>query len=137
MSATDLNQQVIDEFRANAGHVGGMFEGAPILLLHHVGARSGTERVTPLVYLVDGDRWVVFASKAGAPSHPAWYHNLKANPETRIELGTETIEVLASEADPAERDRLYATQAAAMPNFAEYEEKTTRVIPAIELTRRG
>ena len=131
---SDFNVQVIEEFRANSGRVGGAFDGAPILLLHHVGARSGIERVVPLVYLQHGEEWAVFASKAGAPSHPAWYHNVKANPRTRIEVGDRTVEVVATEVTGAERDRMYATQAAAMPNFAEYEAQTSRVIPVILLS---
>lgn len=131
---TDFNQQVISEFRANDGKVGGQFEGAPVLLLHHVGAKSGSERVSPVVYLPDGDRYAVFASKAGAPTNPAWYHNLKANPHTTVEVGAETVAVEVTEATGEERDRLYETQCAAMPQFSEYEKKTTRRIPVLVLT---
>lgn len=134
MSMTDFNQQVIQEFRANAGRVGGMFEGAPMLLLHHQGAKSGVDRVTPLVYLPDGDRYVIFASKAGAPEHPAWYHNLMAHPDTSIEVSAEVVQVTASEAHGEERQRLFDAQVAVMPNFGEYQQKTTRQIPAIVLT---
>ncbi len=134
MSMADFNEQVITEFRENEGVVGGMFEGMPILLLHHVGAKSGTARVAPLVYMADGDRYVIFASKAGAPENPAWFHNLMAHPETKIEVGTETLEVLASEATGDERDQLYATQVEKAPQFAEYQEKTTRLIPVVTLT---
>ncbi len=133
-SAHDFNQNIIDEFRANAGEVGGMFEGAPMLLLHNVGARSGQERISPLVYLADGDRYVIFATKGGAPTNPAWYHNVKARPEVNIEVGTKTIHARAEEVTGAERDRLYGIQAAKRPNFAEYERKTDRVIPVIVLT---
>jgi deazaflavin-dependent oxidoreductase (nitroreductase family) len=131
---TDFNQGVIEEFRANQGRVGGMFEGMPILLLHHKGARSGAERVTPVAYLEDGGRYVIIASKAGAPAHPHWYHNLKANPETEIEVGTDTFRVVAEEVGRAERDRLYAEMVSRRPQFAEYEEKTARVIPVFALT---
>jgi len=133
---SDFNRRIIEEFRANAGTVGGPFEGAPMLLLHHVGAKSGTRRVNPLVYLPDGDRYVIIASKGGAPKHPDWYHNLVANPETTIEVGTETIPVRAEVITGEERDRLYARQAADRPAFAEYQAKTKRRIPVIALTRR-
>jgi deazaflavin-dependent oxidoreductase (nitroreductase family) len=132
----DFNAQIIDEFRANAGRVGGMFEGAPLLLLHHTGAKSGAQRVAPLVYLRDGDRYVIFGSKAGAPTNPGWYHNLLANPDTEIEVGTETIPVRATEITGEERDRLFEAQVQRNPGFADYEKKTDRVIPAIALTRR-
>jgi len=134
---SDFNRRIIEEFRANAGTVGGPFEGAPMLLLHHVGAKSGTRRVNPLVYLPDGDRYVIIASKGGAPKHPDWYHNLVANPETTIEVGTETIPVRAEVITGEERDRLYARQAADRPAFAEYQAKTKRRIPVIALTRRA
>ena len=134
---SDWNTGIIEEFRANAGKVGGPFEGAPMLLLHHVGAKSGTRRVNPLVYLPDGDRYVIIASKGGAPKHPDWYHNLVANPETTIEVGTETIPVRAEVITGEERDRLYARQAADRPAFAEYQAKTKRRIPVIALTRRA
>jgi deazaflavin-dependent oxidoreductase (nitroreductase family) len=137
MSMADFNQQVITEFRENEGVVGGMFENMPILLLHHVGAKSGTARVAPLAYMSDGDRYVIFASKAGAPENPAWFHNLKANPDTKIEIGGEVIDVVASEATGDERDQLFATQAGKSPQFAEYQEKTTRVIPVVTLTPAG
>jgi deazaflavin-dependent oxidoreductase (nitroreductase family) len=137
MSMADFNKQVITEFHENAGVVGGMFEGMPILLLHHVGAKSGTARIAPLVYLADGERYVIFASKGGAPEHPSWYHNLKANPETKLEVGTEVIDVVASEATGDERDRLYSTQSEVAPQFAEYQAKTTRQIPVVVLTPAG
>ena len=133
-SAQDFNTQVIDEFRANDGRVGGPFDGASLLLLHTTGARSGTAYVTPLVYMPDDGRYVIFASKAGAPENPAWYHNLKAHPDVRIEVGTETVAVTASEAPRAERDRLWGAMTAQAPQFAEYETKTERVIPVIVLT---
>ncbi len=130
---SDYNQKVIEEFRANGGVVGG-FPG--IVLLHHVGAKSGTERVTPLAAQFDGDDVVVFASYAGAPQHPAWFTNLRANPETVVEVGTETIPVRARVAEGAERERLWENQKAALPMFAEYETKTDRVIPVVVLERR-
>ncbi|HZE06421.1 MAG TPA: nitroreductase family deazaflavin-dependent oxidoreductase [Solirubrobacteraceae bacterium] len=133
-SPTDFNAQIIEEFRANAGRVGGPFENATLLLLHHTGAKSGTSRVTPVVYLRDGDRYVIFASKAGADTNPAWYHNLRAHPEVTIEVGTDTIRAVAEEATGEERDRLYRTQAERSPQFAEYERKTDRVIPVVVLT---
>ncbi len=137
MSAADFNTQVINEFRENSGRVGGMFESMPLLLLHHVGAKSGAERVTPLAYLEDGGRYAVFASKAGAPDHPAWFHNLMAHPDTRIEVGGETIDVVASEAQGEERDRIYGEQAARVPQFGEYEQKTSRKIPVVLLTPKS
>ena len=133
---TDFNAQVIDEFRANHGKVGGNFEGAPLLLLHSVGAKSGQTRVSPMMYLPDGDRFLVFASKAGAPDNPDWYHNLRANPDATIEVGDETVDVRAEELPRPERDEKYAEQAALFPGFADYEKKTDRVIPVLALTRR-
>ncbi len=133
-SPADFNAQIIEEFRANEGRVGGMFEGATLLLLHHSGAKSGKSRVNPLGYLSDNGRYVIFASKAGAPTNPDWYHNLKAHPNATIEVGTDTIEVAASEATGDERDRLYRMQAARVPQFAEYEKRTDRAIPVIVLT---
>jgi deazaflavin-dependent oxidoreductase (nitroreductase family) len=136
-SPADFNAQVIEEFRANEGIVGGMLEGMPVLLLHHTGAKSGTSRVNPLAYQADGGRYVIFASKAGAPTNPDWYHNLKAHPNVKIEVGTDTIDVAASEANGEERDRLFNTQAENMPMFAEYAQKTERLIPVIILTPAG
>jgi deazaflavin-dependent oxidoreductase (nitroreductase family) len=133
----DFNQQVIDEFRENQGVVGGMFDGMPILLLHHMGARSGTWRIAPLVYLPDGGRYVIFASKGGAPENPSWFHNLRAHPQTKIEVGPDVLDVVASEAAGEERDRLYEEQIKAQPQFAEYQSKTTRVIPVVVLTPAG
>jgi deazaflavin-dependent oxidoreductase (nitroreductase family) len=133
----DFNAAVIEEFRANGGKAGGIFEGKPLLLLHNVGAKSGTEFVTPLVYLEDGDGWAIFASKGGAPVNPGWYHNLKANPEVSIEIGTDTVEVTAEEATGAERDRLYSIQEEQQPQFAEYAQKTDRKIPVVVLKPRG
>jgi deazaflavin-dependent oxidoreductase (nitroreductase family) len=136
-SMADFNSQIIDEFHANAGRVGGMFEGMPLLLLHHTGAKSGAPHTSPLVYLDDGGRYVVFASKGGAPTNPDWYHNLKAHPNVTIEVGTDRIDVLADEATGEERDRLFRTQAGRAPQFAEYEQKTERVIPVMVLTPKS
>jgi deazaflavin-dependent oxidoreductase (nitroreductase family) len=138
MSATpnDFNAGVIEEFRANGGTAGGMFEGKPLLLVHNVGARSGKEFVTPLVYLADGENWVIFASKGGAPNNPGWYHNLKAQPDVSIEIGSDTVNVTAEEATGPERDRLYGIQEEQQPQFAEYAEKTDRKIPVIVLKPR-
>ncbi len=133
-SPADFNAQIIDEFRANEGRVSGMFERMPLLLLHHTGARSGTARVNPLAYQDDDGRYVIFASKGGAPTNPDWYHNLKAHPTVTIEVGTDMIDVVASEATGEERERLFRTQAERMPQFAEYEQKTDRTIPVIVLT---
>ena len=133
----DFNQRIIEEFRANGGTVGGRFAGAPMLLLTTTGARSGRQHTTPLVYLPDGDRYIIFASKGGAPTHPDWYHNLVAQPEVTAEVGTETIAVRAVVLTGEERDRLYAKQAALRPAFGEYQEKTSRRIPVVALERRN
>jgi deazaflavin-dependent oxidoreductase (nitroreductase family) len=132
----DFNLQVIEEFRANHGQVGGNFAGAPLLLLHSTGARSGRERVNPMMYLPDGDRYLVFASKAGADTNPDWFHNLRANPDARIEVGDDVLDVRAVEVTGAERDAKYAEQAALYPGFADYERKTDRVIPVVALSPR-
>ncbi|HEY2056202.1 MAG TPA: nitroreductase family deazaflavin-dependent oxidoreductase [Solirubrobacterales bacterium] len=139
MSTTpnDFNGQVIEEFRANGGAAGGMFEGKPLLLLHNVGAKSGQEYVTPLVYLGDDARTFIFASKGGAPNHPGWFHNLKANPEVTIEIGTEKLDAVATEVTGDERDRIYEIQKQQQPQFAEYEANTDRLIPVIELTPKS
>ncbi|MGH2882277.1 MAG: nitroreductase family deazaflavin-dependent oxidoreductase, partial [Solirubrobacteraceae bacterium] len=136
-SPNDFNAQIIEEFRANEGRVGGMFEGSTLLLLHHVGARTGANRINPLAYDRDGDRYVIFASKAGDPTNPYWYHNLKAHPRVEIEVGTDTIDVVAAEALGEERDRLYRRQAERSPGFVEYQAKTDRVIPVMLLTPTG
>ena len=132
---TDFNQQVIEEFRANGGKVGGPFEGAPMILVHHIGAKSGAERVTPLVYFPDGDRMVIMASKAGAPTNPDWYYNLIANPRVDVEVGTETLTVDTTEVVGDQRAELWTRVVAAMPGFGEYEKQTTRTIPVMVLTR--
>jgi deazaflavin-dependent oxidoreductase (nitroreductase family) len=133
----DFNAKVIEEFRANEGKAGGMFEGMPLVLVHNVGARSGKEYVTPLVYLGEDGRTFIFASKGGAPENPGWFHNLKANPETSIEIGTDTVDVTAVEVTGEERDRIYEAQKAKQPQFAEYEAKTDRKIPVIELAPKS
>lgn len=131
----DWNQQIIAEFRANDGKVGGPFEGAPMVLVTHTGAKSGTERTTPLMYLPNGDDIVIFASKAGAPTNPDWFHNLVANPDATAEVGTETFAVRARVAEGAERDDLWSRQKTAYPQFQEYEDSTDRVIPVVVLER--
>jgi deazaflavin-dependent oxidoreductase (nitroreductase family) len=133
-SPDDFNSRVIEEFRANDGRVGGPFDSMPLLLLHHAGARSGTERVNPLAYLRDGDRYVIFASKAGAPTNPDWYHNLRAHPEVTIEVGDQTMKAVASEATGEERERLFQAQAERSEQFGEYQRNTDRLIPVIVLT---
>ncbi len=134
--ADDFNAKIIAEFRANGGKVGPPFEGAPMVLLHTTGAKSGKERVNPLVYMTDGDRYVIIASKAGAPTNPDWFHNIKANPEVGVEVGTEQFTARAEIlTDGPERQRLYDQQAELMPNFKEYEQNTDRVIPVVVLSR--
>ncbi len=132
---SDFNSKVIEEFRANQGRVGGGFEGAPMLILTTTGAKSGQPRTNPLVYLADGDRLVIFASKAGAPTNPDWFHNLVAHPRVSVEVGGESFEADATVAEGEERDRLYANQVAVMPGFADYQAQTDRVIPVVVLTR--
>ena len=127
------NDAIIEEFRANQGRVGGRFEGRPLLLLHHTGAKTGTVRVNPLAYRKDGDRFVVFASRGGAPRNPDWYHNLRANPEAVIEVGTETFKVRARVTESAERERLWSLAKEDIPAFADYEARTPRQIPVIIL----
>lgn len=131
----EMNRTVIDEFRANGGKAGGIFEGKPLVLLHHIGAKSGTERIAPLVYLPDDGRVYIFASKGGADTNPDWYHNLVANPEVTVEIGTETYPATARVLEGAERDEVYARQVDAEPQFGEYQAKTERVIPVVELVR--
>jgi deazaflavin-dependent oxidoreductase (nitroreductase family) len=130
------NDQVIDEFRANEGRVGGPFEGAPLLLLHHIGAKSGTERVTPMMYQAVGDDLAVFASYAGEDVHPAWYHNLLANPDVTAEVGTDTVALHARDLPADERAPIWEKQKADYPGFAGYEQKTSRTIPVVLLERR-
>jgi deazaflavin-dependent oxidoreductase (nitroreductase family) len=129
----EWNRKIIDEFRSNSGVVGAAFEGVPILLLHHRGAKTGTERVSPLAYRRDGDSYAVFASKGGAPTNPDWFHNLKANPEVEIEVGTDTLKATARVAEGDERERIWSAQKTEFPGFADYEQKTSRQIPVVIL----
>jgi deazaflavin-dependent oxidoreductase (nitroreductase family) len=131
----DRNKGIIDEFRANAGKVGGPFAGKSLLLLHTVGAKSGRERINPVAYISDGDRLVIIASKGGAPTNPDWYYNLVAKPLATVEVGTEKLQVRAMVAVEPEQTRLYDKMVEMMPGFAEYKKKTTRIIPVIILTR--
>ncbi len=133
----EWNRRIIEEFRANDGKVDGPFAGVPVLLLHHTGARTGTERVNPLAYQAVGRDFAIFASKGGSPTNPDWYHNLRANPKTRIEVGNETVDVEARVAGGDERERIWAEQKERVPAFAGYEDKTkgTREIPVVVLER--
>jgi deazaflavin-dependent oxidoreductase (nitroreductase family) len=140
--AVDWNTQIIAEFRANDGKVGGPFEGAPVTLMHHRGRKSGKESVTPVMYLADEadpDTIYVFASKAGAPTHPDWYYNLTTAMETTVEVGTETYPVSVAEVTGPEHDRIYAEQVRRYPGFGEYEQKTAgiRTIPVLALRRKA
>ncbi|MGI9585745.1 MAG: nitroreductase family deazaflavin-dependent oxidoreductase [Acidimicrobiia bacterium] len=130
---TDWNTAIIDEFRANEGVVGGVFSGAPLLILHSKGAKSGADRLAPLMYLRADDRIYVFASKAGSESHPDWFYNVKAHPEVSIEIGTDNLSGTAIEIVGDERDSVFALQAAAYPKFAEYQNRTDRIIPVFEI----
>lgn len=131
---SDWNNGVIDEFRANGGKVGGPFAGAPMILMHHVGAKSGTVRVTPVVYFPQEDgSMLVVASKGGAPTNPDWYHNLVAHPRFEVEVGTRTFAVDAQELGPAERAERWPAIVAERPGFGDYEKKTSRVIPVLRL----
>lgn len=131
-----FDENTIAEFRENHGKVGGYFKGAPLLLLRTIGARTGKLRVKPVMYLRDGEKYVVFASKGGHPSNPDWYHNLKANPDIQIEVGDETVNVHAEEVKGHGRDALYERQSKLYPQFAEYQRKTKRIIPVIILARK-
>jgi deazaflavin-dependent oxidoreductase (nitroreductase family) len=130
---SDWNRGIIEEFRANEGRVGGPFKGRPLLLLHHRGAKTGIERVNPLAYRKVGDAFAVFGSKGGAPTNPDWYHNLKANPDASVEVGTKTYRVMARVPDQEERSRIWEDQKRDVPAFAEYERKTARQIPVVIL----
>lgn len=133
---TRFNDQIIAEFRAGSGKVGGHFRGAPLLLLHTVGARTGAARVNPMMYRAVGDAFAVFASKAGADENPDWYHNLLATPDAEVEVGDDTIAVRARVATAAEREELWTAQKGDYPGFAAYEARTDRVIPVVILDRR-
>lgn len=135
LNLNEFNRRIIDEYRANAGKVGGQFAGVPLLLITVTGAKTGRQLTIPLAYSKDGDRLVVVASKAGAPHNPDWYHNLLANPVATVELGTERFTVRAAPATGAERERLFRNQAQQMPAFNDYQKKTTRQIPVLVLER--
>jgi deazaflavin-dependent oxidoreductase (nitroreductase family) len=130
---SDWNDKVIEDFRANGGQVSGQFAGAPLLLLHTVGAKTGQPRVHPVMYQKLDDGYAVFASKGGAPTNPDWYHNLVATPRVQAEIGTDTVELVARVAAGDERERIWSAQKVAYPNFADYERKTTRQIPVVVL----
>lgn len=130
----DFNASIIDEFRANGGHVGGPFANSPLLLLHHTGARSGASRISPLGYFRDRDRYFIVASNGGSATSPDWYHNLKAHPVVSIEVGTGTVDVVASEATGQEREQLFAAATAQVEQLAEYQASTGRLIPVMVLT---
>ena len=130
----ERNMAIIQEFRANAGKVGGSFAGKSLLLLHTIGAKSGQPRINPVACIRDGDRLVVIASKGGAPTNPDWYYNILANPLVSVETGTEQFQARASIAVEPERTRLYNQMVEMMPGFAEYQRKTSRVIPVVILT---
>ena len=133
---SDYNKSTIDEFRANKGKVGGYFAGADLLLLHSKGAKSGLERVNPVMYFKDGDRYVVIASKGGADTHPDWYRNILANPDVTVEVGTEQFQAVAAQTSEPERTRLYEKMESINHGFSEYKVKTSRVIPVVTLTRK-
>ncbi len=134
---TDWNSKIIEEFRASEGRVGGPFEGAPLLLLHTVGAKTGQQRVNPMMYQAVPDGYAVFASKGGAPDNPDWYHNLLAHPRVTAEIGVRTVDLRARVAEGDEREKIWSAQKAAYPGFADYEQKTTRQIPVIVLEPVG
>jgi deazaflavin-dependent oxidoreductase (nitroreductase family) len=129
----EYNAKIIAEFRGNEGRVGGPWEDIPLLLLYHTGARSGTEHVNPVAYLHDDSRYFIWAANGGAPQHPAWYHNLKAHPVTRIEVGNETVNVVAEEMTGPQRDQLFARATDRYPQLADIAQKTDRVIPIVVL----
>ena len=133
---SDWNARIIEEFRANGGVVGGSFDGRPLLLLHHVGARSGTRRVSPLMYQRLENGYAIFASKGGAATNPDWFHNLRARPDVAVEVGTQTIDVAARVATGPERDAVWSGWKARFPMFAEYEAATDRIIPVVILEPR-
>lgn len=133
--ANDYNTQLIAEFRANEGKLGGPLAGAPMMLITTTGAKSGQPRTAPLMYTTDGDRFVIIASKGGAPTNPDWYHNIVANPEIIVEIGGETFPARAEIAVEPERTRLFDAHAALMPGFREYQNNTTRVIPVVTISR--
>jgi deazaflavin-dependent oxidoreductase (nitroreductase family) len=132
----DWNRKIIEEFQSNGGVVGGPFQGLPLLLIHHKGAKTGTERVNPVAYqALEGGGYAIFASKGGSPTNPDWYHNLVANPQAKVEVGTETFDVIARVARGEERERIWSRQKERVPGFADYERKTEREIPVVILER--
>ena len=133
---SDWNKATIDEFRANKGKVGGYFEGTDLLLLHTKGAKSGLERVNPVAYFIEDNRYVIIASKGGADTNPDWYHNLLAHPEVSVEVGTEQFQAIAKAASEPERTKLYEKMESINPGFTEYKHKTSRIIPVVTLTRK-
>lgn len=133
----DYNAQIIEEFRANGGKVGGPFEGFPLLLLHSTGAKTGHERVNPLAYRRVGDAFAVFGSAAGSDKNPDWFHNLVAHPKAKVEVGTDVLDVNARVAPPPEREQIWERQKADVPAFADYEAKTSRQIPVVLLEPTG
>jgi len=134
-SPNDWNTQIIEEFHANGGKVGGQFAGASLLLLHTLGAKSNQPRVNPLVYFKDGENYVIIASKGGAPTNPDWYHNIVAHPDVTLEVGTEQFKAHANVVEGQERDRIFAEVASKAPGFGEYQKNTTRIIPVVVLER--
>ena len=134
-SPKDWNTQIIEEFRANGGKVGGPFTGGSLLLLHTIGAKSNQPRINPLAYFKDGEQLVIVASKAGAPTNPDWYYNVLAHPDVTLEVGTEQFKAHATIVEGQERDRIFADIASKAPGFGEYQKKTTRIIPIIKLER--
>jgi len=136
-SASEYNAKIIEEFRANNGRVGGEWAGSPLILIHHIGAKSGTERVQPLGCFILGDgRFAIVASNGGSPTHPDWYYNLKANPRITAEVGGETFTVIAEELGAAARAELWPALVAEAPSLGKYQTNTTRQIPVFLLTRR-
>ncbi len=133
----DMNKKIIEEFRANEGKVGGHFADMTLLLLHTVGAKSGKPRINPVATIAEDDSYVIIASKAGADTHPAWYHNLVANPDVRVEVGADEFPAQATITDEPERTELYSKVTSVYPGFSEYQRRTTRVIPVIKLSRQA
>ncbi len=133
---SDFNKRIIEEFRANGGVVGGHFDGMNLLLVHTTGAKSGLERINPVAQTMDGDRYVIIASKGGAPTNPDWYYNIKANPDVTIEVGTQKFPALAAITEEPERSELFEKMASQYPGFEDYKEKTKRVIPVVTLTKQ-
>jgi deazaflavin-dependent oxidoreductase (nitroreductase family) len=134
--SNNFNARIIDEFRANVGRVGDPFAATPMILIHHIGAKSGIERVTPLACAPQGDgRYAIVASNGGSPTHPDWYYNLKANPRIGVEVGAETFTVLAEELEGTARDELWPQLIAAWPSLGAFETKAARRIPLLVLTR--